>query len=72
MTDSQQGPRVFYDSDADRTRLKDRTFAIIGYGKVEPRSSLASGRVAGHGRRPRRWGSMFVLSLMLRVRRVPS
>ena len=32
MTDSQQGPRVFYDSDADRTRLKDRTFAIIGYG----------------------------------------
>ena len=32
MTDSRQGPRVFYDSDADRTRLKDRTFAIIGYG----------------------------------------
>jgi ketol-acid reductoisomerase len=32
MTDSKQGPRVFYDSDADRTRLKDRTFAIIGYG----------------------------------------
>jgi ketol-acid reductoisomerase len=32
MTDSQQGPRVFYDSDADRNRLKDRTFAIIGYG----------------------------------------
>ncbi|HSE46995.1 MAG TPA: ketol-acid reductoisomerase [Gemmatimonadales bacterium] len=32
MTDSQQGPRVFYDSDADRTRLKDRTFVIVGYG----------------------------------------
>src|SRR5262245_44591973 len=32
MTDSTQGPRVFYDSDADRTRLKDRTFAVIGYG----------------------------------------
>jgi ketol-acid reductoisomerase len=32
MTKPQQGPRIYYDSDADRSRLKGRTFAIIGYG----------------------------------------
>jgi ketol-acid reductoisomerase len=32
MTNSDQRLKVFYDADADRSRLKGRTFAIIGYG----------------------------------------
>ncbi len=32
MTQTKLGVRVYYDADADRARLKGRTFAIIGYG----------------------------------------